>query len=242
MRLAYRDRTGMPRFDPAELPARVLHRDADAIILDKPPGIAVHKGPGGGDDLEAHFDALRFGAPAAPALAHRLDKDTSGCLVLGRSKEALARLGKLFRDGRVAKTYWAVVAGPVAGDGGTIDAPLSRRSHDRRSWWMKVDPAGDPSCTDWRVLGRADGLAWLELRPRTGRTHQLRVHCAHLGAPIAGDRVYGGDVALAAARHLHLHARAVAYPWSGGTVSATAAPPAHMHALLEACGWSGSGP
>jgi tRNA pseudouridine32 synthase/23S rRNA pseudouridine746 synthase len=227
----------MPRFDPDALASRVLHRDEDMIILDKPPGVPVHKGPGGGDNLEAHFDQLRFGAAGVPALAHRLDKDTSGCLVLGRHREALARLGRLFRDGRIAKTYWAVAAGRIDGEGGVIDAPLARRSHEKRSWWMKTDPAGDPAVTRWRVLGRADGLAWLELEPLTGRTHQLRVHCAHLGAPIAGDHVYGGDLARAAARHMHLHARAVEIPWSGRTVSAAADPPEHMHALLGACGW-----
>jgi tRNA pseudouridine32 synthase / 23S rRNA pseudouridine746 synthase len=227
----------MPRFAPEELPDRVLHRDGEMIILDKPPGIAVHKGPGAGDNLEAHFGLLRFGATETPGLAHRLDKDTSGCLVLGRSREALARLGRLFRDGKVGKTYWAVVAGRIADDAGLIDAPLARRSHDRRSWWMKVDPAGDPATTDWRVLGRADGLVWLELKPRTGRTHQLRVHCAHLGAPIAGDGVYGGDASRAAARHMHLHARAVTVPSRDGAIPAVAEPPEHMHALLTACGW-----
>jgi tRNA pseudouridine32 synthase / 23S rRNA pseudouridine746 synthase len=228
----------MPRFDPAELPARILHRDGEMLILDKPPGVAVHKGPGAGDNLEAHFDLLRFEAMGAPGLAHRLDKDTSGCLVLGRSKAALARLGRLFRDGRVTKVYWAVVAGSPPGEGGVIDAPLARRSHDKRSWWMKTDPQGDPSATEWRVLGRADGVAWLELRPRTGRTHQLRVHCAHLGCPIAGDGVYGGDAALAVARHLHLHARSVALPVPGGLVTAMAEPPEHMRVLLAACGWT----
>ncbi len=173
----------MPSFDPASLPARVLHKDRDVIVIDKPPGIAVHKGAGHGDDLERSFDQLRFEASETPALAHRLDKDTSGCLVLGRNREALKRLGALFSSGRADKTYWAVVVGRVAGDGGVIDAPLARRSADRRSWWMKVDPAGDASLTRWRVLGRADGLAWLELSPETGRTHQLRVHCAHSGWP-----------------------------------------------------------
>jgi tRNA pseudouridine32 synthase/23S rRNA pseudouridine746 synthase len=228
----------MPRFDPASLPERLLHCDAEMLIVDKPPGIAVHKGPGGGDDLEAHFDLLRFGAAETPGLAHRLDKDTSGCLVLGRSRQALARLGRLFRDGRVEKTYWAVVAGRPTSDAGAINAPLARRSHDRRSWWMKVDAAGDPSLTDWRVLGAADGVAWLELKPRTGRTHQLRVHCAHMGWAIAGDHVYGGDAARAVARHLQLHARAVVLPgWDGAPVSAQAAPPEHMQPLLSACGW-----
>jgi tRNA pseudouridine32 synthase / 23S rRNA pseudouridine746 synthase len=227
----------MPRFDPAELPARVLHRDDEMIILDKPPGIAVHKGPGGGDNLEAHFAGLRFGRSDLPGLAHRLDKDTSGCLVLGRSREALARLGRLFRDGRITKTYWAVTAGNIPGETGEIDAPLARRSHEKRSWWMKVDPAGDPAFTQWKVLGRADGLTWVELSPRTGRTHQLRVHCASIGCPIAGDHVYGGDSALSAARHLHLHASAITVPTSKGDVKAVAEPPDHMHVLLQACGW-----
>ncbi len=132
--------------------------------------------------------------------------------MLGRSKPALKRLGALFASGRAGKTYWAVVVGRVAGDAGVIDAPLDRRSADRRSWWMKVDPAGDPSLTRWRVLGRADGLAWLELSPETGRTHQLRVHCAHAGWPIAGDHIYGGDLARSAARHMHLHARRILLP------------------------------
>jgi tRNA pseudouridine32 synthase / 23S rRNA pseudouridine746 synthase len=209
------------------------------VIIDKPAGVPVHRGPGGGDTVEAHVHLLKFDAPMLPALAHRLDKDTSGCLVLGRSREALARLGRLFRDGKIEKTYWAVVAGGPATESGVIDAPLARRSDDPRSWWMKVDPAGDASCTRWRVLGRADGLTWLELAPETGRTHQLRVHCAHLGAPIAGDAIYGGDTARALARHLHLHARSISLPGlTGDPVTATAEPPEHMRLLLAACGWT----
>jgi tRNA pseudouridine32 synthase / 23S rRNA pseudouridine746 synthase len=229
----------MPSFDPATLPGRILHRDAMMLVLDKPPGIAVHKGAGYGDNLEAHFDRLRLDASENPALAHRLDKDTSGCLVLGRNREALAKLGALFRNGLAEKTYWAVVMGVLADDEGVIDAPLMRRSADKRSWWMKVDPAGDPSLTRWRVLGRADGITWVELKPETGRTHQLRVHCAHIGAPIAGDHVYGGDLARSAARHMHLHARRITLPLvKERPVTVTAQPPSHMQALLEACGWS----
>ena len=228
----------MPSFDPATLPARVLYRDAMMLVIDKPPGIAVHKGAGYGDNLEAHFEHLRLGAAENPALAHRLDKDTSGCLVLGRNREALAKLGTLFRNGLADKTYWAVVIGHIAGESGAIDAPLMRRSADKRSWWMKVDPAGDPSLTRWRVLGRADGIAWLELKPETGRTHQLRVHCTHIGAPIAGDHVYGGDLARSAARHMHLHAREITLPLDRNRpVTVVAQPPQHMHALLMACGW-----
>jgi tRNA pseudouridine32 synthase / 23S rRNA pseudouridine746 synthase len=227
--------------DPLQLASRVLHRDESMLILNKPPGIAVHRGAGAGDNLEAYFEVLRLGAIDRPSLAHRLDKDTSGCLVLGRHKEALARLGLLFRRGFVEKTYWAVVMGRFPASTGVIDAPLARRSHDRRSWWMMVDPAGDASVTHWTVLGEADGLSFVELKPQTGRTHQLRVHCAHLGAPIAGDHVYGGDRARAGARHLHLHARAIMVPYERpNPVSVIAPAPAHMHDLLMACGWQES--
>jgi RluA family pseudouridine synthase len=221
------------------LTARVLHRDADTLILDKPPGIAVHKGPGRGDNLEAHFRDLMFERTTPPGLAHRLDKDTSGCLVLGRHPRALAKLNRLFAKGQVEKTYWAIAAGRIVEDAGRIEAPLARRSHDKRSWWMQVSPDGDPSATEWRVKGRADGLVWFELKPLTGRTHQLRVHLAHLGLPIAGDRVYGGDRALAVARHLQLHARSIRLPLDPARpLEAVAPPPAHMHTLLAACGWT----
>lgn len=225
--------------DPLGLVTRVLHRDAALIVLDKPAGIPVHKGPGGGDTLEEHFAALRFGNAENPVLAHRLDKDTSGCLVLARTKGAAARLGRAFQEGAVAKTYWAIGCGRLDEDEGVIDAPLARRSHERRSWWMKVDPAGDAALTRYRVLGRADGLVWLSLSPETGRTHQLRVHCAHLGLPLAGDGVYGGDRAKAAARRMHLHARSIALPMGrDAPLVVTAAAPVHMHPLLSACGWS----
>ncbi len=226
----------MPTFDPAELPDRVLHRDAAMLILDKPAGIAVHKGPGRGDNLEAHFTRLAFDRSEPPGLAHRLDKDTSGCLVLGRDKAALARLGKLFRNGLVEKTYWAIAAGEPRADEGRIDLPLAKRGHDRRSWWMRASPDGDPSVTLWRVLGRGDGMVLLELRPLTGRTHQLRVHCAELGHPIAGDALYGGDRARAIAAHLQLHARSIVVPVPGSRpVRAEAPVPEHMRLLVAAC-------
>lgn len=180
------------------------------IVLDKPAGLPVHKGPKGGPNLEELFDALRFGLPAAPALAHRLDRDTSGCLVLGRHRKALARLGRLFQAGRIGKTYWAVTVGVPAAVAGRIELPLAKRSTAARGWWMKPDPAGQAAVTDWRVLAADAGLAWLELHPRTGRTHQIRVHLAELGCPVLGDPVYGdGDTRGAA---LHLHSRAVTLP------------------------------
>jgi tRNA pseudouridine32 synthase/23S rRNA pseudouridine746 synthase len=228
-----------------ELVARLLYRDGLMLVVDKPAGIPVHRGPKGGENLEAYFDALRFGLPRSPALAHRLDRDTSGCLVLGRHRKGLQRLMQLFKQGRVEKTYWAVVEGDPTPDEGEIDQPLGRLDADR-GWWMRVDPLGTPARTRWRVLGRgasAQGrpLAFLELAPLTGRTHQLRVHCAAMGWPVLGDRVYGSGKADGAPP-LHLHARRVVVPIDKHKPpTAIEAPvPQHMHEALQACGWSGA--
>jgi tRNA pseudouridine32 synthase / 23S rRNA pseudouridine746 synthase len=220
----------------AELERRILYRDADMLILDKPAGIAVHRGRGEGPNLESLFDALRFGLDRPPALAHRLDKDTSGCLVLGRHRAALARLGLLFSKGYVKKTYLAVVLGAPPASG-VIDRPLARASGDRRSWVMKASDTGDRAVTRFRRIAQGDGLAVLEMEPETGRTHQLRVHAATEGFPIAGDRIYGGDRALAAARHLQLHALRIELPFDRrNPIRAEAPVPLHMHALMALCG------
>lgn len=227
---------------PIDLTSRILHRDDEIIVLDKPAGIAVHAGSGRNDGMDTLFPALRFGLERDPALAHRLDKDTSGCLVLGRSREALARLGKLFQKGAVAKTYWAIVAGVPKEPAGRIDLPLARRSHDKRSWIMKVaqqsDPLAETASTSYRVLGAGDGLSLVELTPHTGRTHQLRVHCDAMGWPIAGDPIYGGDRARAMARNLHLHARRITVPGRHNQppVIVTAPVPDHMLGLIRLAG------
>ena len=140
-----------------EIVARLLYRDGLMLVIDKPAGIAVHKGPKASQQsksLEDYFPALRFGLPRAPALAHRLDRETSGCLVLGRHRKALAELGRLFKTGQVGKTYWAIVEGGPSQEEGRIDVPLGRKDATR-GWWMKHDPAGQPATTTWRVLGRA---------------------------------------------------------------------------------------
>jgi tRNA pseudouridine32 synthase/23S rRNA pseudouridine746 synthase len=227
---------------PEELVVRLIHRDGLMLIIDKPAGIPVHRGPKGGENLEAYFDALRFGLPRSPALAHRLDRDTSGCLVLGRHRKALQRLMQLFKQGRIEKTYWAVVEGDPAADQGEIDLPLGRLDADR-GWWMKIDPLGLPSKTRWRVLGRGvspqGALAFVGLEPLTGRTHQLRVHCAAMGWPILGDPVYGSGKA-AGAPPPHLHARRIVVPIDKHkpAVAAEAPVPQHMQAAMRACGWS----
>ena len=280
---------------PEEMVSRLLYRDGLMLVIDKPPGIAVHRGPkarqSGGESLEDHFGALRFGLPRAPALAHRLDRDTSGCLVLGRHRKALAQLGKLFKRGAIGKTYWAVVEGGSAANEGEIELPLGRLDV-ARGWWMKHDPAGQPALTKWKVMGRsyspptcgeglgvrvdrcdASGdaslhsatplpprftrrpssqgegqdngehqLTWLGLEPMTGRTQQLRVHCAAMGWPILGDAIYGTASRQDGPKNrpmLHLHAREVVVPLykNRAPIRVTAPIPAHMCAALTQCGW-----
>ena len=231
-----------------QMVSRLLYRDGLIPVVDKPAGIAVHRGPKGGESLEDHYGALRFGLPRPPALAHRLDRGTSGCLVLGRHRKALAQLGKLFKSGAVGKSYWAVVEGGPDGEEGQIELPLGRLDVVR-GWWMKHDPAGQPAVTKWKVMGRSalsspsrpgdsKALTWLALEPLTGRTHQLRVHCAAMGWPIRGDAIYG-TASRKGGPILHLHAREVVVPLykNRAPIRVVAPIPAHMHAALAQCGW-----
>jgi tRNA pseudouridine32 synthase / 23S rRNA pseudouridine746 synthase len=278
------------KFDPknateAEILARVLHRDGLMLVIDKPAGLSVHRGPKGGPSLEDWFDRLRYGLPRGPELAHRLDRETSGCLVLGRHRKALASLSLLFKHRRIGKTYWAVVDGGPEADEGTIDMPLGRLD-PQFGWWMKPDPDGQPAVTKWKVMGRSPhmqrapitspwngevdppqagaplgegahthpegDLTWLALEPITGRTHQLRVHCAAMGFPIFGDDIYGNEASQRRARQikfvpradapgLQLHAREIVVPISKNRdpVRVTAPVPGHMHPRLTVCGWNG---
>lgn len=216
---------------PGSVAARILLLRDDLIILDKPAGLPVHRGPRGGPSLEDWLEPLRMGKRHLPQPAHRLDADTAGCLVLGRTKPALAALGRIFAEGRASKTYWAVVRGGPEGAAGEMDAPLRKVSSRAGGWRMEAHPQGQAARTRWRVLGRGAGLAWLELAPETGRTHQLRVHCAAAGFPILGDPVYGG----AEAGGLHLLARQIGLPMEP-PAEATAPVPGHMARAIEACG------
>jgi tRNA pseudouridine32 synthase / 23S rRNA pseudouridine746 synthase len=223
---------------PEEMLAHLLYRDGLMLVIDKPAGFAVHRGPKGGESLDDHFAVLRFGLPRDPALAHRLDRDTSGCLVLGRHRKALALLGKLFKQGKIGKTYWAVVQGMPPADEGRIAIPLGKLDV-QRGWWMKADPHGQPAETTWKVMGRGPGLAWLALEPLTGRTHQLRVHCAEMGFPILGDNIYGHAPRMGGPP-LHLHSREIVVPISKNKppTKVTAPVPDHMREALSACGWT----
>ncbi len=224
-------------FSGQQLLDRLIYRDGLILIVDKPPGLPVHPGPKGGESLEDYFDALRFGLPEPPHLAHRLDRDTSGCLVLGRHRKALQKMGRLFEQGQVRKTYWAVVSGAPPEESGIIDIPLTKLKMPK-GWTMAPARPGDPdsqsAVTDYKILRRFDSMTWLELSPRTGRTHQLRIHLKTLGCPIMGDWLYGPSEARGEFPLLHLHARSVEIPLypKKDAIRATASPPPHMRAII----------
>ena len=224
-----------PPLTAEETQARVLYRDGLILVIDKPAGLAVHAGPSGAPNLEECFDALRFGLPRPPALAHRLDADTSGALVLGRHPKALAKLGRLFSGRGTEKTYWAVVEGAPPATEGAFDWPLLKLN-TRSGWSVRVSDKGQTAVTRYKVLGQAPGMTWLELSPETGRTHQIRVHCAHAGCPVIGDRLYG---TVAPGQQLHLHSRAIVLPLSQSKppIRVEAPPPPHMLRALESCGY-----
>lgn len=249
---SWRGRRGMigpmilPRLSPDQIRALVLFRDRLALVLNKPAGLPCHAGPAGGPTVEDWLPALRFEQPEPPVLAHRLDTDTAGCLVLGRGRKGARRLGRLFADKTAEKVYWAVVRGRPAGDAGTLDLPLAKVPGPR-GWKIVADKAkGQPAVTDWHLLGTGEGtdgpLSWLECRPRTGRTHQIRVHLQGLGCPILGDPFYGAPQDRTEdGPGLHLLSRSITLPLYDGRppLYVEAPVPAHMRAALAACGWDG---
>lgn len=199
---------------------RILFYDGEAIVIDKPAGLAVTKPKRGGDCLEDRLAELRMGFARDPMIVHRLDRDTSGCLLLARNPKALKRFNRSFEQGAVRKTYWAVLEGEVAGNDGIIDLPLAKRSTRERGWWMEPDPQGKPARTHWRTLATDAGKTLVEFRPETGRTHQLRVHAREgLGTAIAGDPVYGDGTGP-----MLLHARALHVPRDGKPAVGAVAP------------------
>ena len=218
----------------------IIHIDEDVIVINKPAGLPTQGGTGQTRHLDGLLGALQFDSPHRPRLVHRLDKDTSGALLLGRSPNAAAALAKGFAGKDTKKTYWALVVGvPDESDGRIIvkmdKAPI--KGNER----MVISADGKKSVTDYSVVDRMGMTAsWLALQPLTGRTHQLRLHCAEMGTPIVGDGKYGGAEAFltgSISRKLHLHSYAVEFPHpSGGILHVTAPLSPHMDASFDTLG------
>lgn len=238
----------LDEYDTKDLLACVLYRDADVIVIDKQAGLATQGGKGIARHLDGMLDALRFEAEERPRLVHRLDRDTSGVLVLARNAFAAGKLAAAFRGRDMEKTYWAIVVGLPVPLEGQIDLPLLRigGSQGARTKPVGRDVEGAvKAITNYRAIEKAGRkFTWLELEPLTGRTHQLRAHCAAIGTPILGDAPYGEDRAFAEgfARQLHLHARRLVLPHPrGGTLSVEAELPAHIKAAFAQLGFTAEG-
>ena len=183
---------------------RILFIDGDAIVIDKPAGLPVDAPRLGGDCIEYRIQELMLGFKRPPTPMHRLDQDTSGCLLFARNPRARVEAQAAFESGKVEKYYLAVLGAEIEGSEGVIDLPLGKVSSAEAGWRMVGDPAGKPAQTRWRKVGERDGKTLVEFRPLTGRTHQIRVHAREgLGVGIVGDRVYGypgGEMLLHAKR------------------------------------------
>jgi 23S rRNA pseudouridine955/2504/2580 synthase len=218
----------------------VIHQDASALVLNKPPGFAVQGGTRTPVHVDGLLDALRFDARERPRLVHRLDKDTSGVLLVARTARAAAFFGKCFATRDTRKIYWAMLMGEVRGEAQRIELALAKEPGTGGEK-MAVVRDGQAAVTDLAVLDRAGNrCTFVELRPRTGRTHQLRVHAAAIGNPILGDGKYGGRDAFltgGVSRKMHLHARrlVIAHP-DGGKLDVTAPLPEHFAATIETLG------
>jgi tRNA pseudouridine32 synthase/23S rRNA pseudouridine746 synthase len=208
----------------------ILFEDGEALVIDKPAGLPVDRPRSGGRSLEDFLEQLRLGFQRAPWPVHRLDQDTSGCLLMARNPKALKRLSAAFEARVVDKLYLGVVAGTIAEDAGTIELSLSKISSAEAGWRMIPAKKGKPAVTHWRKLAVRGDLTLVEFRPETGRTHQIRIHAlAGLGAPLLGDPIYGDGQG---APRTMLHARAIALPRDGkDPISAIAPLPQDFRAL-----------
>ena len=173
------------------LEERIIYVDGEAIVIDKPDGLPVDMPRAGGDSIEARIDELKLNFQRPPVPMHRLDRDTSGCLLLARNPRSRAQFQQAFEQGEVMKSYLAVLDGLVTGEEGTIELPVAKISSAKGGWRMVVDDGGKAAATQWRKIAEADGQTLVEFQPLSGRTHQIRVHAARgLGAAIVGDPVY----------------------------------------------------
>ena len=223
-------RSPIPR-PPVALP-EILLDSPGWFVIDKPAGLAVHPGPRTPDSLEQLLPLYAPNRPP-PQPVHRLDRDTSGCLLVARKPSALRALSRQFADGAVRKLYWALVANPPEASSGLIEAPLQKESSRADGWRMRVSRDGKPASTRWEVLERRDGLALIAFQPLTGRTHQIRVHATLLAkaAFILGDPVYGAEGAHPGGMMLHSRALEFLPPNAHANERAEAPCPARFIAL-----------
>ncbi|OUI97273.1 pseudouridine synthase [Acetobacter indonesiensis] len=229
-----------------EIKGMVLYQDKQVIVLNKPAGLAVQGGPGITKHVDMMLDGLRANPDdPRPRLVHRIDRDTSGLLLLARTPGVAAKLAEAFRGRDVKKTYWAVVVGRPDPQAGEIDQPLARLGVGANAIMVaadRKDPDGQYARTTYEVVdSAARKFSWLTLSPLTGRTHQLRVHCESLGTPILGDPKYGGAIAHVDGfiDQLHLHARELDMPHpAGGRLTLTAELPPHMRETFRALGFT----
>lgn len=212
----------------------ILFEDGEALVIDKPAGLPIDRPRAGGTCLEDRMDELRLGFQRDPVAVHRLDRDTSGCLLLARNPKALKRFSAAFEERVVEKRYLGVVAGTLEEEEGTIALSLSKVSTVKDGWRMIPARKGKPAVTHWRKVAESDGLTLVEFRPETGRTHQIRVHAASgLGLPLLGDPVYGSKKG---APRTMLHAAGLTVPRGGDKEPIVAICP--MPADFRALGFS----
>lgn len=208
----------------------IVFEDGEALVIDKPAGLSVDRPRAGGPALADHLAELRLGFQRDPAPVHRLDTDTSGCLLLARNPKALVRFARAFEERAVEKRYLGILAGEPKDDAGTIALSLAKISSAEKGWRVIAARKGKPAITHWRKLAVAQGRTLIEFRPETGRTHQIRIHAlAGLGIPLAGDPVYGDK---RTGPRTMLHAAGLLVPRPGKPpIEATAPLPADFMAM-----------
>ena len=219
----------------------VIYEDPSAFVLNKPPGLATQGGTKTHHHLDKLLDGLADDSGNRPKLVHRLDKDTSGALLVAKTARSAGHFAKSFSGRTARKVYWALVVGVPSPDEGLIDAPLAKQPGTGGEKMHIDEENGLPARTRWRVIDRAGNrAAWVELQPLTGRTHQLRAHMAAIGHPIVGDAKYGGTEAFLTggiSRKLHLHARRIRIDAPEGVIDVTADLPPHIAESLATLGF-----